>query len=160
MRICVILLALILPLHAESWRMQDGVIISKVGNSYIFVFPSTKGRITGIAEPAGKIKVGKTIAVVYALKIIGSGRARFIGFDATQAHTDPKPTLRVEEGYKTFGFAVKDANNPNLDIHMDPEFAKKVGASLRGEKVARQGNLYVTIGKDKDTLKIIRVDLN
>jgi len=160
MRICAILIALILPLHAESWRMQGGVIINKVGNSYIFVFPSTEGRITGIAEPAGKIKVGKTITVVYSLKIIGGGRARFIGFNATQAHTDPKPTLSIEEGYKTFGFAVKDANNPNLDIHIDPEFAKKVGASLRGEKVAKQGNLYVTIGKGKDTLKVVRVDLN
>jgi len=158
-RLTALLIALSATIHAKEWTLESGVIVQQIGNSYLFVFPSNKGRIRGIAEPAGKIQVGSTISVVYSLKIMGGGKARFIGFDASPASTDPKPKLSVEQAYQTFGFLVKDANNPKLDVHVDPEFAKKAGKTLRGEKVAAHGNLYVTLGRNDGTLKITRVDL-
>ena len=138
------------------------VKVQKVGNSYLFLFPATQGRTVAKENPAGKIAVGKTISVAYALKVMG-GKSRFILLDGTKAG-ELMPKLSTEQVDKLFGFQVKDTKQPLLNVYIDPSFMQKAPpdskALLEGERVAREGNLDVIIGKEGKDYKIIAVRLN
>ncbi len=131
------------------------MIIKKVGTSYIFVFPSAQGRIATIENPAGKITIGKTITVIYALKIIG--KARFIGVD----NSSIPPELTAAQSSKLFGFMVRDSRQPNLDIRINPSFMAKLETAKQVQgKMARQGNLNLVLATDDHGIKIVSVILD
>ena len=138
------------------------VITQKVGNSYIFIFPATQGRITATETPAGRIDIGTTITVMYGLKV-SKGRSRFILMDGTKTE-GITPKLTMQHTDKLFGFKVKDVNQPLLHIYIDPSFMEKMPPDskdkLEGEKPAREGNLDVIIEKKGKDYRIKEVRLN
>lgn len=126
----------------------------------MFIFPVTQGRIATSDNPAGTIRIGQTITVAYALKLIRSGRARFIGVDASKLPTtDLKMTMRVQQASQAFGFIVKDTRQPNLNISISPTFMDKVKDNFR-ETVARSGNLSITLAPVAGGFKILQVVLD
>ncbi len=131
------------------------MIIKKVGASYIYVFPSAQGRIKSTDNPAGKIEIGKTVTVIYALKIMG--KARFIGLDGSTI----SPKLTVAQSDKLFGFMVRDSKQSDINISINPTFMSKLErVSDVQEKMARQGNLSVTLAPVDHGVKIISVVLD
>lgn len=141
---------------------QDNVLIKKVGDSYIFIFPSTQGRIKGNSRPAGRIDIGKTITVKYAFEVIGTGKSRFILIDATK-DGGITPKLTVEQADKLFGFMLRDSNNKQVDIHIDPSFMQKVPKNTKSalqKEMVREGNLDVVIERKGDTYTIKEARLN
>lgn len=158
----IVVLSLSTTQAALSW--QDGVLIDKVGSGYIYIFPSTQGRVKANDEPAGKIQVGDTITVMYALKVIRSGKARFIALDGSKIPPSEldklKPRLSVVQMDKQFGFLVKDKTSPKLNVYISPSFmAEKTSREGLKDKVARGGNLNVLIGGD-GKLKVLKVILD
>ena len=131
----------------------------------MFVFPSSQGKLLVSDNPAGKISIGDTITISYALKIARSGKVRFIGVDGSSlspsAVANLRIVLKVESSQKYFGFFVRDTRQPNLDISINPSFMAKVKTKngLR-EKIAQQGNLNVVLAPVKGGYKIISVVLD
>ena len=149
-------------LAANSSNSQDNVLIRKVGDSYIFIFPSTQGRTKANSRPAGRIDLGKTITVKYAFEVIGGGKSRFILIDATKG-AGIVPKLTVEQVDKLFGFMLKDLNNPQVDIHIDPSFMQKVPKQTQGQlqkEMVREGNLDVIIERKDNVYRIKEARLN
>ena len=145
-----------------SLKWQDGVLIQKVGQSIIYIFPSTEGRVTAIENPAGVITIGSTITISYALKVVSIGKARFIGLDASaitaKALEAANPRLKVVKADKLFGFLLRDTKVPTLEIHIAPSFMEN--KVTQEEKIVRQGNLSVTIGQVNGQLKILNAWLD
>lgn len=115
------------------------------------MFPASQGKLFVPDNPAGKISIGETITLRYALKIEG-GKARFIGVDASPLSKTVAGNLRVvlkpEPSPALFGFLVVDMNQPNLNFHI-------VNPSRRArENIARHGNLNVTLTPVKNGYKI------
>ena len=140
----------------EAARVQDGVIIQKIGSTYVYVFPTETGRIKGSDNPAGVITIGTNIAVAYALKIMHSGSARFIGFYGPNLQ---EPKLKVVKAEENFGFLVKDKTQPVLDVQINPTFMAETKKQMQ-DKIARQGNLNVTLKREKDGYKVLKVVLD
>lgn len=150
-------------LLAVNSNAQDSVIVRKVGDSYIFIFPSTQGRIKADSRPAGRIDLGKTITVKYAFQVLGNGKSRFILIDATNG-AGIVPKLTVEEVDKLFGFMLRDLNNPKVDIHIDPSFMQKLPQQVKFEtlqkEMVREGNLDVIIERKDNVYRIKEARLN
>ena len=144
------------PSCLDAARVQDGVIIQKIGSTYVYVFPTENGRIKGSDNPAGVITVGNNIAVAYALKIMRFGSARFIGFYGPNLH---EPKLRVVNAKENFGFLVKDKTQPVLDVQINPSFMAETKKKTQ-EKIARAGNLNVTLKREKYGFKVLKVVLD
>jgi hypothetical protein len=147
---------------ADQWRWQDGVIIQKTNGGYIYLFPSTQGRIKGTINPAGVINVGQTITVMYSLKLIGRAKTRFIGMDATRT-SGISPELTVAKASKAFGFFVRDTNQSTIEITIEPSFMQKI-KNFEETKlhniIASQGNLNVTLSEKKRKVMIKGVTLD
>lgn len=164
----MLLLVAISTISAEPVQMQNGVIIHKVGNAYLFIFPASQGRLKATDNPAGIIEIGKSIKVMYALKIINKGKARFIGLDGStlspKLQKQLKPVLKTQNMNELFGFLVKDTNQPLLHMHIKPGFMDKASEVTQEdikEKMARQGNLTVIFGPASDGgLKIMAAILD
>jgi hypothetical protein len=65
------------------------------------------------------------------------------------------------------GFVVRDSTNPKLNIDINSKFVQSVGGLMQNksvainEKIAREGNLNVIIGKgEKTKFKIVKVEIN
>ncbi len=138
------------------------MIVKKVDNGYLYMFPSTQGRIKGNENPAGVINVGSTITVMYSLHLIGRAKTRFIGMDATKT-TGISPNLTVAKTQKSFGFFVRDTNQSTLEIDIEPTFMQKIQKLTEQElhsAVASQGNLNVTLSERKKKIVITHVRLD
>ncbi len=149
-------------LKADQWRLQDGVIVQKTGNGYLYLFPATHGRLKTTANPAGVINVGDTITVMYSLKLIGAAKTRFIGMDATRT-SGIAPHLTVTKADKSFGFFVRDTNQTELEIAIEPSFMQKIKRLTESElktEIASQGNLNVTLAEKKNRIVITHVRLD
>ena len=158
-------LLLLLVLNSDATTIQDGVLIQKVGATYLFIFPSYEGRLKASDNPAGTISIGSTVTVAYALKIIKGGRARFVGVDGSTIPPDVFDTLKValktQRASKLFGFMVRDTRQPKLDITISPEFMAKVKNKRKlTETVVREGNLNLILAPDAEGFKIVSVVLD
>ena len=78
-----------------------------------------------------------------------------------------EPKLSVQPAGEWFGFLVEDKNNPVLNMRIKSSFMQEKKEELQrkgdleGEKIAREGNLNVTIGKDaRGQTKILSVILD
>lgn len=159
-----------LSVKADEWKWQDGVIVQKIGSGFVFVFPSSQGRIMATAKQSGKIKIGKTITILYALQIEKSKNARYVALDGSKLSTttELKPELKVEGKDDVLGFVVQDTSQDVLNIYINSSFTKTIGKiaqdklnRIQKEKIARQGNLNVVVSsKDKVNYKIDRVEIN
>ena len=153
------------PLRADQWQWKDGVIAQKIGSNYMFVFPTSQGRIKATTTPVGKIRIGDNITILYALKV--KGKVRFISLDASKSQATLKPDLMVENTGETFGFFVRDTSQGNLKIYIDPNLSglgqvvqEKLNA-IEKEKIAQRGNLNVAVGKgDKVKFKVVRIEIS
>ncbi len=134
--------------------MKDGVIVQKTGPETLFVFPPT------VQKPSGRITVGSTIDVMYFLNVTG-GNARFIAMDAGTVRQF-KPDLSViNKKGPSLGFYLKDTENPMLDVHIGSKFTREIHRKAVQQKIGREGNLKVSLGRSDHTkAKIIRVDIN
>ncbi len=151
-----------LTLFCDQWKWQDGVIVQKTGNGYLYLFPATQGRIKGNENPAGVINVGDTITVMYSLHLIGHAKTRFIGLDASRA-TGISPNLTVAKTSKSFGFFVRDTNQSTIEIAIEPSFMEKIRKLEEKElknSIANQGNLNVTLSEKKKKIVITHVRLD
>ncbi len=153
--------------YCDEWKWQDGVIVQKLGQQFTFVFPSNKGRITAVARPSGKIQIGKTITLLYALKVAPGANARFVSFGGPKVTRSIKPELNVENNGSTFGFLIRDTGQDKLDIHIDPGFMKNIGEQAQDrmnevqQRIANGGNLNVVVdSSDKVNFKIVRVEIS
>lgn len=158
------LLPLLIPLHlkADQWKWQDGVLVQKTGNGYLYLFPSTQGRIKGNETPAGVINVGDTITVMYSLHLIDRAKTRFIGMDATRSK-GISPSLTVTKAQKSFGFFVRDTNSPTLEIDIESSFMQKLQSLKEKELktvIAAHGNLNVTLAEKRKKIVITHVRLD
>lgn len=152
-------------IHADQWEWMNGVIAQKLGSQYVFVFPTSKGRIKAVATPTGKIQIGDNITILYALKV--RGKARYIFLDSEKAQATLKPNLIVENKKETYGFLVRDTTQGNLKVYIDQnlidigQVVQEKLNSIEKEKIARQGNLNVVLGKgDKVKFKVVRVEIS
>jgi hypothetical protein len=160
------LMFLILPLSSvvAAPRWQDGVMIQKKGPDYIYVFPAKRVRVSVSRNPAGEISIGRSISVMYALKVMG--RSRFIGLDASFLSEEQlaklNPRLSVTEASKDSGFIVRDSIQPMIHIHIEPSFMEgKVSTESLRQKIAREGNLTVIFGVTKSgALRIVQAILD
>jgi hypothetical protein len=127
----------------------------------MIIFPSSQGRLITSDNPAGMIKIGQTITVAYALKLIRTGRARFVGVDASKLPSadNLKIQVTIQQAPKPFGFIVKDTRQPKLDITINPKFMAKVKGNLQ-EAVVQQGNLNITLASVPGGFKIISIVLD
>ncbi len=135
-------------------QMKDGVIVQKTGQETLFVFPPT------VQKPSGKITVGSTIEVMYFMSVSGSN-ARFIAMDAgTVRRFKLDLSVQNKEG-PSLGFYIKDTAQPMLDVWIDPKFTREIHKKAVQQKIGREGNLKVSLGKsNKARVTIIRVDIN
>lgn len=162
----MLLLNLTFDSQASPLTVDDSVIVKRIGQTYLFVFPSAMGRFAGASQnPAGKLEIGQTVTIEYALKIIKGGKARFIGVDGSQLSSAAIDAMRVklsvEPKSETFGFIVRDSKQPVLHVHINPSFmAEKRSKAEVKEKIAREGNLNVILQRDKDGVKILKVYLD
>jgi hypothetical protein len=164
--VVVWLMFLILPLSSAlaAPRWLDGVMIQKKGSDYIYIFPATRTRMSVQRNPAGEISIGRTISVMYSLKVMG--RSRFIGLDASflsaKQQAELSPRLSVIEASKTFGFMVRDSIQPMMHIHIEPSFMEgRVSTEPLQQKIAREGNLTVIFEVTKSgALRIVQAILD
>lgn len=160
------MLAGVLKLSAYPVSIEGDVIVKRIGDSYMFVFPAPRGRfILANTNPAGEIFIGKTVSVAYALKIIQGGKARFVSVDGSKIPHDVIDRLRialaVRRAGKFFGFFVHDSRQPNLNISISPSFMKNAANKVSmGEQIARSGNLSVTLAPAGNGVKVLKVILD
>ncbi len=143
----------LLAIPSVSAEMKNGVIVQRTGQETLFVFPPE------VQKPSGRITVGKTIEVMYFMKV-GGGNARFISMNAGTTHQST-PNLRVDnkEG-PTMGFYIKDTAQPMMDVHIDPKFTHDINKKTVQTRIGREGNLKVSLGKSEKGVTITRVDIN
>ncbi len=135
--------------------MKDGVIVQKTGPETLFVFPPT------VQKPSGRITVGSTIEVMYFMSVTGSN-ARFIAMDAgTVRRFKPDLSVLNKNEKAGLGFYIKDTAQPMLDVWIDPKFTREIHKKAVQQKIGREGNLKVSLGRSsKARVTIIRVDIN
>lgn len=159
----LILLFSLLDVSAQRAQWQDSVMVRKIGSNYIFIFPDT--RVTPFQNVAGEITVSRSVAVMYAIKII-RGQSRFIGLDGSVLPPEElaklKPRLRTINASKNFGFLIRDSIQPDMHIHIEPSFmAGKISTELLQQRIAREGNLTVIFAASKSgQLRILQAILN
>lgn len=165
MKTWLILLAVVLlhtQLKADRWTWKDGVIVQKTNGGYLYIFPSTHGRIRSVQNPAGVISVGSTITVMYSLRLIGRAKTRFIGMDTSRT-SGISPNLTVARAGKAFGFFVRDTNQSTLEIAIEPSFMQKLARQTEKytqESIASEGNLNVTLSEKKKKVVVSGVTLD
>jgi hypothetical protein len=155
--------------QADKYVWQDGVVVQKIGPEYMFVFPAVYGRLPPVfqspSNPSGKIQVGSTITIAYALKL-SKGNARFIALDASKlpakALNRLNPNLKVENNEQVaFGFLVKDTSQPNLNVHINPKFGASMSKEVANQRIGNEGNLNVVIGQNaKVRFYVVKVEVN
>lgn len=154
------------PDWAAIATIEGNVIVHKIGKTYLFVFPSPRGRlITAPTNPAGEISIGDNVTIAYALKIINGGRARFVGVDGSDVPESVinslKIALKVKPSHQTFGFMIKDTRQPHVDISISPAFmAEKRNKAQLQEQIARTGNLSMVLAPAGNGVKILKVFLD
>ena len=130
------------------------MIVRKIGQSWLFVFPASQGKLFVPDNPAGKISIGDTITLRYALKIEG-GKARFVVVDASPLSKEVADNLRIvlkpEPSKTVFGFLVVDTRQSNLEFSIKP---------ANQENVSRHGNLSVMLIAAKGGYKIGKLILD
>jgi len=151
MRLLIFLLFISTSVLAQNRsELQGDVIVTTVGKSSLFVFPSSQGRIKVQATRIGEIRAGSNIVVLYAIHV-SQGNARFIAFDASKAKPGFTPRLTGKPGQSNeVGFIVKDSTVIPLHIHIDPGFlkAKEQGMDIK-EKIAHEANAEIIIREFK-----------
>ncbi len=151
-------LLLILSLSNNA-PASEGVLESRVGSTYMFVFPGA------VAEPKGIVQVGDTITILYWLRISGK-KSRFIAMDG--AWTVPAHFPIAQTGNKwAGGFMIRDTGQHQLDIKLAPRIWDKVkDVPNRDQLVAlekqmsRTANLRLTISGIKPHYKIVQVTID
>jgi len=153
----------------SSVYADTDVIERKIGAGTMFVFD---GRIS---EPKGEILIGKTITIIYWLKIEAGGKPRFIAMDASSmsphALKQFKPTAGSDgkgPGPKwAGGFYIKSSKQPQLDITLSPDLWAKIrDISTKNQlraletTMSHQANLNVIVGYSNGSYKILNVVVN
>ena len=152
---------------AELHINGNGIVVSRIGPEYMFIFPSTS-----IMEPKGSVHIGPHITISYWLRINRGGKSRFISMDASKLppqfiHTfQPyiKPETGREKAKWSGGFYISSTTQPRLDITISQKLWEKIKLPATREQVhaieqtlSREANLNVEVAKERGEWKIIDV---
>jgi len=142
-------------MEAARLRTENGVVISKIGGAYLYIF-------TG-GEPIGSVHAGNTVQVDYWLHV--SGRPRFISMDATMAGQKFKPSIYPGKSNQpanwSGGFYILSSKQGKLDVVISQRLWEKIADQPTRDRVkalqqamSREANLNVTIERVKKEYRI------